>query len=442
MKMGGKESLMIRSRLVLAHGALAQVAAEFAKEFPGKKPLVFADANTWRVAGEAVWKEFGRCEKHLYDDKVYADDGYVDETASVLRDHPDHIAVAVGSGTINDLSKRASFLNERPYMCVATAPSVDGFTSNGAAITDHGLKVTLPCPAPVLVVADPDMLAAAPMDMIAAGYGDLAAKVPAGADWIVTDTLGIEPIDGHVWNLVQPKLKWQLEEPKKLACRDSEVIARVFDGLIHTGFAMQEYFDSRPASGADHLFSHVWEMNHIGFWKGKAASHGFKVAIGTLSSTAIYTELLKLSRDDLEKVIARAPHPVFSEREQEVRKVVTLSKSVADRQVEICAQKWLEGKELDKRREDLLAHWDALKAKVSGQLIPFDDLKARFALASCPTEPADLEISRTQWQYGMRAAQMMRKRYTVLDVVYELGLMDEMVETISNPEGSYFHAFA
>lgn len=433
---------MIHSRLVLAHGALSLVPAEFAKEFPGKKPLLFADANTWRVAGEQVWKELGKCEKHVYDDKVYADDAYVDETATVINAHPDCIAVAVGSGTINDLCKRASFLAGRQYLCVATAPSVDGFTSNGAAITDHGLKVTQQCPAPCLVVADPDILSASPMDMIASGYGDLAAKVPAGADWIIADALGIEPVDQHVWEMVQPKLKWQIAEPAKLHARDSEVIARVFDGLIHTGFAMQEYFDSRPASGADHLFSHVWEMNHIGFWKGTAASHGFKVAIGTLSSTAIMTELLKLAPSDLRTLVAKAPHPLFAEREAQVRTYVTISKSVADRQVEICRQKWLEGEQLDQRRAKILEVWETMMEKVRRQIIPFDDLKERFRLAGCPTEPGDLAISRQQWQYGMRVAQMMRKRYTVLDIVYELGLMDSMIEEISNPSGPYFHNFA
>lgn len=432
---------MINSRLVLKQGCLDRIAEEFAKQFPGMEPVVFADANTWKVAGEWVWRLLGEPARHLYDDGVYADDAYVEETAKVLASLPGHVAVAVGSGTINDLCKRASFLNRRPYLCVATAPSVDGFTSNGAAITDHGLKITQECPAPVLVMAEPELLAGAPLDMIASGYGDLMAKVPAGADWIIAADLGIEPIDRKVWDMVQPKLKWQLAEPEALHRRCPEAIARVFDGLIHTGFAMQEYFDSRPASGADHLCSHVWEMHHIGYWKGKPASHGFKVALGTLVSTAIMTELLALSADDLRAIIADAPSPTWREREREIRTWVTLSPSVADRQVEICRQKWVEGASLAARRDRALAVWDRLRDEIRAQILPFAEVRKDFVLAGCPVEPGDLAMTRDQFAFGMRVAQMMRRRYTVLDLVYELGLMDRMVETVTGPRSVYFHTF-
>ena len=111
---------------------------------------------------------------------------------AALRPH-DAIPVAVGSGTVNDLTKLASHRTGRPYLCVATAASMDGYTAFGASITCQGNKHHFPCPAPAAVVADLDLLSAAPGSMNAWGYADLMAKVPAGADWMVADAVGAEP---------------------------------------------------------------------------------------------------------------------------------------------------------------------------------------------------------------------------------------------------------
>src|SRR4029077_17844815 len=106
----------------------------------------------------------------------------------------DAIPIAVGSGTINDLTKLAAHHAGRSYLCVATAASMDGYTAFGASITYQGSKQTFDCPAPAAVIADLDIICAAPGDMNAWGYADLLAKVTAGADWLLADALGIEPI--------------------------------------------------------------------------------------------------------------------------------------------------------------------------------------------------------------------------------------------------------
>src|SRR4029453_7065088 len=128
----------------------------------------------------------------------------------------DAVPVAVGSGSLNDIVKRAAHEAGRPYLGVATAASMDGYTAFGAAITRAGYKQTMTCPAPRplvaaraprALVADLEVLAGAPADMTASGYGDLLGKVTAGADWLVADALGIEPVDPKVWELVQGPLR-------------------------------------------------------------------------------------------------------------------------------------------------------------------------------------------------------------------------------------------
>ena len=93
--------------------------------------------------------------------------------------------------------KLAAHRTGRQYLCVATAASMDGYTAYGRRSRTTGSKQTFDCPAPRAVVADIDVIAAAPPELTASGYADLLAKITAGADWIVADALGVEPIDAH-----------------------------------------------------------------------------------------------------------------------------------------------------------------------------------------------------------------------------------------------------
>jgi len=176
-------------------------------------------------------------------------------------------------------------------LAVATAASMDGYTAFGASITHHGSKQTFDCPAPCAVLADLEVIAAAPAPMNAWGYADLLAKNVAGADWILADAAGIEPVDPDVWETVQGRLKDWISDPSGVARNDLGALANLIDGLLMSGFAMQAHQTSRPASGAEHQFSHLWDMqDHT--HDGVAPSHGFKVGVGTLASAALHEDLL------------------------------------------------------------------------------------------------------------------------------------------------------
>src|SRR4051795_12684173 len=212
--------------VVVEAGALATVERVFAECFGDAAPVVIADETTMALAGAAVDDALRAAGRDVEAPQIlparpalYADYDNVTAVAAALGDH-EAIPIAVGSGTINDLVKRAAHERERPYMSVATAASMDGYTAFGAAITKDGYKRTMTCPAPRAVVADLDVLTAAPAPMTAAGYGDLLGKVPAGADWIVAAELGFDPIDPHVWDLVQGPLRAATAQPAELAAGD------------------------------------------------------------------------------------------------------------------------------------------------------------------------------------------------------------------------------
>ena len=171
--------------------------------------LLVADERTWAAAGETVAESLREAGAELVEPMIYP--GHPTLYASY--DHAVEIrerlaetgtrGVAIGSGTINDLVKLASGELDQPYAVVATAASMDGYTGFGAPMTQEGLKITMPCPAPRAVIFDLDVAAGAPAPMAASGYGDLSAKIPAGADWILADVTGVDPIHQLAWDLVQ-----------------------------------------------------------------------------------------------------------------------------------------------------------------------------------------------------------------------------------------------
>ena len=415
----------METRLFLLESDALNQLPEAIRSLWGEKarPWIVADDNTRRAAGARaaeILKAAGMEGPSPYcfpgTPVLHADESNVN---ILLEAFPENVVpVAVGSGTVNDLVKRASGVRNVSYCCVPTAPSVDGYTSSGAALTAAGLKQTLPCPAPLAVVADSGILREAPPEMFAAGYADLMAKIPAGADWIAADILGIEAIDPAVWALVQTPLRDNLSDPAD--------VRRVFTGLAATGYAMQLYRDSRPASGADHLISHIWEMEHL-CCNGQPVSHGFKVAIGTVTATALYEALFSLSEQEARR-LAR-PGLDRAGREAEIDALLSVGTYGAATRT-IALDKFREGDALAERRELIYRNWETLRQRILGQLFPFDELKARLTAAHCPVLPAQINVGREQFLHGVRTAQLIRKRFTVLDLVYELGLMEELLPRI------------
>jgi len=165
--------------------------------------------------------------------------------------------VAVGSGVVKDLVKLAADRLKRPYLCVATAASMDGYTAFAAAITHDGIKRVDSCAAPRVVLADVGVLAAAPPGVAASGYCDLLGKVIAGADWLIAGALGIEAVDAVAWEHSRHDLAEWTGDPQALRRRDPEALSLLIEGLLTAGLSMQAARSSRPASGSEHLLSHL-----------------------------------------------------------------------------------------------------------------------------------------------------------------------------------------
>ena len=429
-------------QVVIGPGALGSVA-EVVERSVGTGPVqVVADATTWRVAGEQVQARLEAAAhateapfRFLPDSFVLATYDNVERVRDALASH-DAVPVAVGSGSLNDIVKRAAHEAGRPYVVVATAASMDGYSAFGAAITRDGYKQTMTCPAPRAVVADLAVLAGAPPAMTASGYGDLLGKVTAGADWMVADALEVEPIDPRVWQLAQGPLRAAIGRPAELAGGDREALARLVEGLVLSGLAMQAHASSRPASGAEHQFSHLWEMEGLGHERRPPLSHGFKVGVGTVAIAALYERLLERDLAALDIKGLRRAWPGPEQAEAAVRAAHT-TPGLDEAAVAETLAKHADPAALARRLAVLADRWPLLRDRLRAQLLPAARLRELLAAAGAPTRPAELGLTAEAFRDTYRRARMIRRRYTVLDLAAETGTLDELVDELFAPGGSF-----
>jgi glycerol-1-phosphate dehydrogenase [NAD(P)+] len=422
--------------LKIGRGVLDMVPVVFHELFHGSKAVIVADVNTFEAAGRRVWQALtnaglSQLEPFIFSERdLYAEYSYVKQLRESLSMH-DAIPIAVGSGTINDLTKLASYEADRSYMCVATAASMDGYTAFGASITADGKKQTFSCPAPGACVADIDVIRQAPPTMTASGYADLFAKVTGGADWILADALQEEPIDPTAWDIVQGGLKDALGDPEGIKKANPEAIAKLMNGLLLGGFAMQSHQSSRPGSGAEHQFSHLWNMEHHTN-HGEIISHGFQVAIGTLAVTALYEQVLKTPFDKLDVDACVA---AWNTKDDLVQRAVEMFRGTdfPNIGIEEAVPKYIPA---DKLRDQLMllkSIWPRLRGQLEAQLVPFDEVKRRLSIVGAPVEPEQIGVSRKYLYDSFRRVQFIRRRFTVLDLAVRTGMFDLWLDNMFGP---------
>jgi glycerol-1-phosphate dehydrogenase [NAD(P)+] len=420
-------------QVVIGEGVLGSAAELFTRVFPDRRAVVVADENTFRVAGEAVQRELQSpgvlMDTFVFPGRPVLHADYQNITTLIeWLGQREAIAVAVGSGTLNDIVKRSSHECDRGYMSVATAASVDGYTAFGASITREGFKQTLECRAPRAVLADLEVLTQAPPRMTSAGYADLLAKITAGADWLLADALDVEPIEPTVWSLVQDPLREATGRPADVRAGDGPAMAGLIEGLIMSGLAMQAAGSSRPASGAEHQFSHLWEMEGLGHEPAgdePPLSHGFKVGVGTVSIAALYERVLARDLTDLDPDGLARAWPSWTEVESRIRS--TFSSDLQDSVVEQSRAKYIDADQLIARLRLLSERWPELRDRLRDQLLPAARLRDLLTEAGCPTRPEQIGLSTSRFAETYRRAQMIRPRYTVLDLLTETDLLDECV---------------
>ncbi|MEK4566043.1 sn-glycerol-1-phosphate dehydrogenase [Alkalihalobacillus sp. FSL R5-0424] len=308
--------------VIVANGAL-NTLVDYVEDQPIMTILLVVDEQTFTAAGKELeqklrdkgLKPLVHCLLPNAHGDVIADEQTIVDVLIQVTPHVDCL-VAVGSGTIHDVVRFVSAKIEKPFISCPTAPSVDGFNSKGAPVIVKGIKTTYQTTAPVALFADLSILAQAPIELIAAGFGDMIGKYTSLTDWQAGRMIADEPFNQEVYQLTKVALDACVKHAEAIGNREFEGIEALMNALLVSGTAMSIFGASHPASGAEHHLSHYWEMTYLEENK-KQLLHGAKVARASLIITQFYKEIVRTSlleeptteKNELVELINQLPEP-------------------------------------------------------------------------------------------------------------------------------------
>ena len=414
----------IRTRAVFADpGALETSAAALAREFPRARLWVLSDENTEAAAG-AKWKA-ALGGAHIVSRVLAARPKpaptaeLVDQLAREMPSASPDLLVSVGGGVISDLVKRVSLLVDLPNWCVATAASVDAYSSATAAIDVNGFHNAVPARVSQTLVADPDVIAAAPRDMFLAGLGDLLAKYIAHLDWNLSRIMTGEYYCPVIATVALESARSALSAARELGSDPREAVRTLTDAALSSGFAMQAIGASRPAASAEHTMGHLWETPLTAL-KSRLDLHGILVGAASRmvlhAYRALYARLSAFEPDAPGRLSAFDAEPPWQEIiEPGLRPYIAkVREEMADRVLDrgVLAQR-LETFRMNKA--EILERGRSILAELAEAVETLEAMGYPFA-------PPELGIGRELLLLPFRNARLLRRRYSGFDLSYELGL--------------------
>lgn len=287
---GRRHSVGIR-KILIESGCLPAIVPTV-KELGGTHIFLLADDNTFEAAGKRAKDLLCQAGLSLHGrvfpgTPVLVPDERTVGSALAAMEPEDDLILAVGSGVLNDTARILSARTGIPYVILATAPSMDGFASTVSPLILDGMKITKSAVYPAAIVADTAILKEAPMPMLTAGFGDIIGKYTALADWRLARTLLDEYYCEQSVALMERAVQKCADNAAGLQKRDEEAVRYVTEALVLSGVAMGLMGNSRPASGAEHHFSHYWEVECLK--RGvEHPLHGNSVGAAAVVSASLY----------------------------------------------------------------------------------------------------------------------------------------------------------
>lgn len=392
------------SHVVIRNGALNELPP-MTREY--KSILLVCDGNTYRVAGKRVENLLeGRIGGRLIypgDSFVVPNEDAVAELTACVTARTDLI-VGVGSGVINDLCKYVANEQHLPYYIVATAPSMDGYASKGAAMIFDSMKITTNAAVPSAIICDTEILKDAPMDMLRAGYGDIIGKFSCLNDWRLSHVVNGESLCERIYALTYNTVKSVADQAQAIVARDESAVAALMRALIIVGIAMAYMGNSRPASGSEHHLSHYFEV--VGLLRGEPYfCHGIDVAYSTYLTAKIRRDLLAID-------VPEAKAFDVADWEANIRRVYSVPGNTTAAEGIIALQHKL-GWITEDKTETYREKWEEIREVLADSPTP-DEIARMLSDVGLPMDEFYDMYDETKIADALRYAKDLKDRYTVL----------------------------
>ncbi|MDX1975149.1 MAG: iron-containing alcohol dehydrogenase [Rickettsiales bacterium] len=378
-------------------------------QWPKAKLAIVCDRNTYEALGERVYKALKRFEPSLIllSDPVEVDDAalaQIEKESSAC-----DALIAVGSGTINDLCKYSAAKHDKPYIVLPTAASMNGYVSANASITLEGHKTTLPARMPQAVFCDLSVITAAPSRLAKSGLGDSVARSTAQVDWLLSHLLLGTTYREQPFSLLTTREPQLFDQAKGIAYSDPATIRLLMEILLLSGFGMTLSGGSYPASQAEHMVAHAFNMGrshhsrHVNPMMLAPILHGEEIAVTTLTIAAKQERLLQSTvRYDMQPFHAQQIQALYGE--------VT-----AESAQQAFAQKYTRMQELA-RGGEIISNWPSIAERLASVMLPAAKIRAVLEAAQCPTTIEALQWDAKEYDEALQSARFLRDRFTCLDL--------------------------
>lgn len=411
--------------VIIQKGALEYIPKILGK-YGAKQPFIIMDKNTQLVAGQSICLSLDEnnipYSSFIFpQENVEPDEFSVGQVVMNFNTDCDFI-IGVGSGTINDIAKVLAKVIGLKYMIVCTAPSMDGYASGTSSMVLDNVKISIDTSCPVVIIADIDIICSAPMKLLQAGLGDMLAKYISICEWRISHIINQEYYCEQVASLIRHSRGKCFQSAEGLLKRDPQSVANIMEGLVLAGIAMNLAGVSRPASGMEHYFSHIWDMRALRFNK-KSELHGIQVGIGTVISLEIYNMIRKIS-PDREKALSYVKEFNLSQWEEFLRDFLGES---GERLIQIEKE---EGK-YDKARHGvrlntIINHWKDILEIIDQELPEPYMVIELLKLIDAPVKSEDIGLSRDEVINTFIATKDIRDKYIASRLLWDLGLIEEI----------------
>jgi glycerol-1-phosphate dehydrogenase [NAD(P)+] len=390
--------------------------------------MLVADQNTYRVLGSALGDIL---REHGFDVRTVILNGgevVADESRLIqvfVRDGgAEWVYLAVGSGTITDITRFVSHRTKTSFISLPTAPSVDGFVSTGAPLIISGYKQTVPTHPPRAVFADLTTLHSAPHRLIAAGFGDMIGKFTSLADWKIGHLLWDEPYDALIEQRARAAVHRCVRYVDEIGDASQKGVRELMNGLIESGFCMLESGDSRPASGSEHHFSHFWEMKLLQENR-PAILHGEKVGVASSLVAAFFAEIKRLTQEQVGELLDAAMMP---DRKQEIQVIRSVYGPIAEQIIATQAPFLnMTQNDFDALKRRTIEHWPEIQ-EIAGSVPPPQTITALLRTAGAPTDTKALGLKGREVALAMKYAHYARARFTVMKLYQLFGIAAPRLE--------------
>ncbi len=419
----GKHHSTGTKRLVVESGAIAKLP-QLLREFGITKPFLLSGKQTFAAAGDRVLQVLEHAgipySRYVFPESPVLPTEHSVGSAVMHFDDSCDAVIGIGSGVINDIGKILARISGRAYFIVATAPSMDGYASATSSMERDGLKVSLDSTYALAIIGDLDVLCQAPLHMIHAGIGDMLAKYVSLCEWQIASLLLGEYYCPAIAQLVKVGLQRCIDAVPALARRDPAAVKAVMDGMVITGIAMNYAGLSRPASGMEHYFSHIWDMRGLAF-DTQTDLHGIQCGIATLYCLKIY-DYIRTIVPNRQKALDAAAGFSIEKWNQQLRTFIGPGADAMIRS-EQKDGKYDPAKHA-LRLEAILANWQQILTIVNA-MPRYADLSAFMQNAGIPVSASEFGVTGEDVRTSFTMTKDIRDKYIGSRLLWDLGLLDE-----------------